>query len=230
MLNILKSLFSNSTKVDYRPGDVFLFAGRASLSKLIALSTASPFSHAGILYDANTIFEAEIATGVTATSSFQRILNYHGDIWHLPLRRSTYPVFQKQRFQAYLNSQKNRGGYDFPTLARLIIQKLKEKGISVPSELEQVQNISPEQFALLLSKVWVSKNSVSLLTNQELSMFTCSGLVAQALKEGGLVPNSLNALDATPSDLCNWSLYENSYNKLKGNKSLPVTYNTFLLR
>jgi len=226
-LNNIINYFTKQTK--YLAGDVLLFAGKSNLSKVIAFATNSPFSHAGILWDENIVFEAEIATGVTATSALERVFNYEGEVWHLPLRRATYSLFQKQKFQAYLNSQKNRGGYDFQTLARLIIQKLKEKGIVVPAELEQIQSISQETFALFLSKAWVSQNSLSLLSNQEISLFTCSSLVAQALIEGGILPTSIRASDVTPMDLCNFFIYEKNYNKLKSKNSLPVTYNTIKL-
>lgn len=228
MFEYLKSLFNPKIKI--QPGDVFLFAGRASLSKIIALATNSPFSHSGIAYDENTIFEAEISTGVTATNTIQRLINYDGDVWCLPLRRSTYSIFQKLPFQTFLQTQKNTGGYDFSRLIQLILQKLREKGISIPQELEKIQEIDSEKFALFLSKAWVSQNAVPLLTNQEISKFTCSNLVAKALQVGKVIPASVSTIDVSPADLNEFCIYEPSYIKWKTNRNLPPTYNTKILR
>lgn len=228
MLTILKNIFGGSKKI--KPGDVFLFSGRASLSKIIALATNSPFSHAGIAFDETSIFEAEIATGVTQTNSLQRILNYDGDVWCLPLRKSTYSIFQKFAFQTFLKSQKSIGEYDFSTLIRLILERLKEKGVSIPSELEKVQEINSDQFAVFLSRAWIEQNKVAILTRQEISKFTCSSLVAKALQIAKVLPENIQATEVSPADLCEFCIYESSYTKWKGDRNLPFTYNTKILR
>ena len=72
--------------------------------------------------------------------------------------------------------------------------------------------------------------------SEDYTRFFCSELVSAGLKAAGVLPQSLNASEVTPGDICRWNIYESEYYLLKGeykeisgyNSLEPVNYRTKL--
>lgn len=102
---------ADSSRPDYEPGDLVVFAGRSCTSRLIALRTCPPIcwwrgwldSHIGIigvyagethLFESTTLSDLPCSItgknirGVKAVNPHARAATYDGLVWRLPLRNS----------------------------------------------------------------------------------------------------------------------------------------------
>ncbi len=193
---------------DVRPlmkaGDVIAFSGKGNFSEIIKWATRAPVSHVGVILQTKLLIDGDPQSGVfnqiiesTSLNGFSgvsisrlsdRLDTYEGEIWWLPLRKSIYDLMDKKKFYDFLLHQV-RKEYDMPQAVKSALDALD----CVPVIGNATHNI------------------------EDFSNFFCSELVAAGLEAAGAI-STINASEVTPIDLCSFSLFENDYFQLKGNK------------
>ena len=146
--------------------------------------------------DENQITEA--ITSVFIDCLENRIENYDGAIWWLPLKES---------IRAKMNIEKY---YDF------ILQQQGKK-YDIPEAIKSAIDIFDKFPFCLLRKFTYNI--------EDISKVFCSELAAAALEESEAVAN-INASEVTPIDLCMFNIYEEDYYQLKGERTMIKGYNT----
>ena len=198
-----------------KPGDVIAFGGKAHFSEIIKFSTRSSVSHVGAILQTkvvddetgrffNQIIESTSLhgfNGVHVSRFSDRLDNYDGEVWWLPLRKSLREEsFDQTAFYNFLfNQARERKPYDTPQAIKSALDALDQLpfGLHGPG-----------------------------YNSEDFSKFFCSELVAAGLEVAGTV-GSLNASEVTPIDLCRWNIYENTYYRLKGDAGKKISrYNT----
>ncbi|MEO5371240.1 MAG: hypothetical protein H7833_14300 [Magnetococcus sp. DMHC-1] len=205
----VKVISYDKARPDMLPGDVIAFSGSGSFSELIKFSTLSSVSHVAVIMQTklmvdgdpqsgmfNQIIEAVTTQGVVIKRLSDKLKDYDGEIWWLPLRRSLQKSMDKKKFFDFLIHQEGKK-YDMPQ--------------AVKSALDASDNIP------LIGK---------LTHNQEdFSAFFCSELVAGALETAGAIKH-LNASEVTPIDLCRFAIFNDDYYQIKGKLKSIKGYNT----
>lgn len=198
-----------------KPGDVIAFGGKGHFSEIIKFATSSDVSHVGVILQTriaedetgrffNQIIESASLNGfngVNISRLSDRLANYEGDMWWLPLsKKIRNNRFNQKKFYDFLfNQAKSRKPYDMP-------QAIKS-ALDVLDELPFGQN-GPGY------------------NSEDFSKFFCSELVAAGLEMAGAV-GSINASEVTPIDLCRWNIYKSSYYQLKGDSNKKISrFNT----
>jgi hypothetical protein len=193
-----------------QPGDVIAFAGAGPASEVIQQATRSNVSHVGVVLQSQPpqgepsqevlqIIESTSLdgfTGVTVSHLRERIQGYDGRVWWLPLRDSLRAGVDWQAFHQFLLQQVGKP-YDLPQ--------------AIMSGLDQL-----DDHALLERATHAVEDFRQLF---------CSELVAGALEACGAITR-LNASEVTPIDLCTFSIFEQDYYQLKGDREPIVGYNS----
>jgi hypothetical protein len=126
----------------------------------------------------------------------ERIQGYDGRVWWLPLRDSVRARMDWQRFHDFLLQQEGKP-YDVPQAIKSGLDQLDDHAV-----LERATHAV-----------------------EDLTKFFCSELVAGALEACGGITH-LNASEVTPIDLCTFSIYEQDYYQLKGEREPIAGYNS----
>ena len=198
-----------------KPGDVLAFGGKGHLSEIIKLATLCTVSHVGVILqtkvvddDTNRFFNQIIEStsmhgfsGVSISRVSDRLNDYHGDIWWLPIRQKLWDTkFDQKIFYDFLfNQAKEKKAYDMTQAMKSAIDALDKLplGMHGPS-----------------------------YNKEDFSRFFCSELVAAGLEQAGTVP-AINASEVTPIDLCRWNIYEDDYYLIQGDPEKRISrYNT----
>lgn len=135
--------------------------------------------------------------GVSINNLSERIDEYDGDIWWLPLRPCIKCNFNSQKFTSFLMNQENKK-YDKWGAIRA--------GLDFWDRLPLLRNLtrSKEDFRRLY----------------------CSELATGALEVAGVI-KKINASEVTPSDLCKMKIFDEKYIQLAGKKPRKINgYNT----
>ncbi len=193
-----------------KPGDVIAFGGKGNFSEIIKFATRAAVSHVGVILQTKVVedatdrfFKQIIAStslhgfnGVTISRFSERLSDYNGEIWWLPLRQGLWEQkFDRKAFYDFLFIQaRDRKGYDMPQ--------------AVNSALDAMDQILPGIHGTTYNK-------------EDFSRFFCSELVAAGLEVAGAVPQ-VNASEVTPIDLCRWTIYEPDYYLLKGDPAKQI--------
>ncbi|WP_243375276.1 hypothetical protein [Geotalea sp. SG265] len=193
-----------------QPGDVIAFSGKGNVSEVIKLFTKSEVSHVGVVYKTkqindsdpnryiNTLMEStslEGFSGVIMTRLSDRIRDYDGNLWWLPLSQVSRSNLNVTKFFDFLVKQEGKA-YDTKQ--------------AIKSALDALDN-TPFLRGTTYNK-------------EDFSKFFCSELVAAALEEAGVI-NNVNASEVTPIDLCNFNIYDTTYYQLKGADTLIKGFN-----
>lgn len=194
-----------------QPGDVIAFSGKGNVSEVIKLFTKSEVSHVGVVYKTkqvndtdpdrymNTLMEStslEGFSGVIMTRLSDRIKDYDGNLWWLPLSQSSRLKLDMTKFFDFLVKQEGKA-YD-----------TKQAIKSALDAFDKVDFIRGTTY-----------------NKEDFSKFFCSELVTAALEDAGVI-NNVNSSEVTPIDLCNFCLYEETYYQLKGADTLIKGFNT----
>jgi len=178
-----------------KPGDVIAFSSYGGFSDVIRDVTQANVTHVGVMLenavDFNTVIESATIKdfcGVSVNLMRERIEEYHGEIWWLPLDRDVRKNFKFEPFWEFLISQKGKH-YDI------------------------------EQALLAGLKYWLGIGD----NEEDFSNFYCSEIVVAGLKKGEVIPQSINASETTPIDVCNFGIYDGVH-QLKG-KPKGLLYN-----
>ena len=197
-----------------KPGDVIAFGGKSHFSDLIKFATMSAVSHVGVILQTkaveddeedrffNLIIEStslDDFSGVTTSRLSDRVRNYDGEVWWLPLNEELRDSkFNAKKFFDFLFRQ-DRKPYDLPQAIKSAI----DVGDNLPFGLH-----GPGY------------------NREDFDRFFYSELVAAGLEAGGVVQD-VNASEVTPIDLCRWRIYARHYYQLAGDTSKEISrYNT----
>jgi hypothetical protein len=194
-----------------KAGDVIAFSGKGNFSEIIKWATRANVSHVGVILQSNLLIAGASQKGMfnqiiesTSLNGFSgvsisrlsdRLDTYEGEIWWLPLRRSVWDEMDKNKFYNFLLHQE-RKEYDMPQAVKSALDALD----NVPVVGRATHNI------------------------EDFSRFFCSELVAAGLEAGGAIAQ-INASEVTPIDLCSFSLFEDDYYQLKGDRKQIHGYN-----
>lgn len=205
-------------KVDYdeiRPliqcGDVIAFGGEGLVSKIIKLATSSVVSHVGVVRQTalahnmwqNHVIESTSLngmSGVTTNRLSQRLQDYRGEVWWLPLSTPFRATISWSTFFLWLEHQH---GKRYDTLAA--IDSALDWGERLPLIGHWFRN--PEKYKRLF----------------------CSQLVTGAFKQAGGLPDYINPAEMTPKDLVSMQIYgearqlKGSLTAIKGFNSRPLS-------
>lgn len=130
--NMLIQAKYHEVRGDIQDGDIIAFGGRGGVSNLIKLFTRSNVSHVALVMKSklennvplNMIIESTILdgySGVTINRLSNRLKDYQGEVWWLPLRQDlrseknweeAYEWLKCQRKKAYDNIQAIGSGLD----------------------------------------------------------------------------------------------------------------------
>lgn len=213
-MSVKQILYKEARKL-MQPGDVIAFGGKGNFSEIIKFATFSSVSHVGVILhtktlseDSNRFFNQIIEStslngfnGVNISRFSDRLDNYEGELWWLPLKKSIRENnFNEQKFFNFLFDQaKLKKAYDMPQAIKSAVDVLDKLpfGVNGPTH-----------------------------NSEDFSKFFCSELVAAGLEVAG-VTKQINASEVTPIDLCRWDIYEDSYYQLKGEASKRISrFNT----
>jgi hypothetical protein len=194
-----------------KAGDVIAFGGSSHFSGIIKMAVRGAVSHIGIILQTqvknngtgeffNYIIDSTSRQGVAISKLDDRLNEYDGDVWWLPLRQEIRNnKFNQQAFYVFLSRQEGKK-YDRRQAAGSAIDVFDQLPVGLRGP-----GYNKEDF----------------------SQFFCSELVAAGLKMAGVVPMGLNASEATPIDVCRWNIYEPEYYLLKGDPSKEISgYNS----
>lgn len=213
------------TKADYdsvqqemQPGDVIAFGGIGGFAGVIKWATLGTVNHVAVVLSSDSpagstsqegpsqplahavqIIESTSALdefpGVNTRDLEERIEGHIGEVWWLPLSEETRQKLDPAKFHAFLHQQLGKG-YDS-------VQAIK----SATDDFED---------APLFGRFTHSQ--------EDFMRFFCSELVAAGLEAGGAI-ESVNCSEVTPMDLCKFSIFQETYYQLKGNRKLIEGYN-----
>lgn len=197
-----------------QPGDVIAFGGKGHFSEIIKFATRSEVSHVGVILQTcvrdsgseryfNQIVESTSLhgfNGVAISRLSDRVDSYEGELWWLPLAKSSRERFNQDAFYEFLfNQAKRRAEYDMPQAIKSALDALDQLpfGLHGPG-----------------------------YNREDFSKFFCSELVAAGLEKAG-VTGSVNASEVTPIDLCRWNIYGKQYFHFRGDTTKSISrYNT----
>jgi hypothetical protein len=208
----LKAMLYAEARPKMKAGDVIAFSGKGNFSEIIKWATRSSVSHVGVILQSKLLIDGDPQSGmfnqiiestslngfsgVTTSRLSDRLDTYNGEIWWLPLRQSIYEEMNKQRYYDFLVHQE-RKEYDMPQ--------------AINSALDA------------LDKLPVAGRFTH--NREDFDRFFCSELVAASLEAAGAIAR-INASEVTPVDLCSFSLYEEDYFQLKGDRKTIRGYNS----
>ena len=207
----IKPILYQEARAQMKPGDVIAFSGKGNFSEIIKWATRASVSHVGVILQSQLLIDGQAQqgmfnqiiestslngfSGVTISRLSDRLDTYEGEIWWLPVRKDIHNQMDKKKFYDFLIHQE-RKEYDIPQ--------------AIKSALDALDNMP-----IIGSS---SRN------REDFARFFCSELVAAALEIAGAIKN-INASEVTPIDLCSFSLYEQDYYQLKGDRKEIHGYN-----
>jgi hypothetical protein len=207
----MKSISYEEAQLRMRAGDVIAFGGSSHFSGMIKLAIRAEVSHIGVILEMqvedgnagkffNYLIDATSRQGVTISRLDDRLNEYDGEVWWLPLRQQIRDErFDQQAFYEFLSKQEGKK-YDKRQAAGSAIDVFDQLPFGF-----QGPGYNKEDFR----------------------RFFCSELVAAGLKFAKVAPMLINASEATPIDICRWNIYEPEYYLLKGNPSKEISgYNS----
>ena len=191
-----------------QPGDVIAFGGECLTSKIIMLATNSPVSHVGVVERTNEyggiwtnmLVESTSlngASGVMRVRMSERLQDYRGRIWWLPL---------SDEFRARLDM------HDFWFWLERQVGKPYNAHGAIDSALDVFEKLP-------LIGEWFRNE-------EKYKRLFCSHLVCGALKMSGGLPSCLNPAEMTPRDLTAMSIYKMCV-QLKGEVKDIKNFNRF---
>ncbi len=190
-----------------KPGDVIAFGGKGHFSEIIKFATRCEVSHTGVILQTsvkgektgrffNQVIESTGHDGVAVYRFSDRLAEYGGEVWWLPLRQNLWEKnFDGEAFYDFLFNHARGRKYDTPqaiTSAIDVLDKLPF-GVRGPG-----------------------------YNKEDFSKFFCSELVAAGLEASKVVP-TINASEVTPIDLCRWNIYEDDYYFLQGDSEKEIS-------
>ncbi len=203
----------HSVREEMKPGDIIAFGGNSLFSRWTKLTTRSSVTHIAIVMQTkmrdeeggryfNQVMEATAykgKRGVMTNRLSDRLKDYDGDMWWLPLSERARAQFEQNRavFFNFMFEQDGKG-YDILQLFGSAVDAIDEHP--------------------LLGKI--SHNQ------EDFSSWFCSELVAEGLEKAGVVRN-VNASEVTPVDICRFSIFQDRYVQLKGDKRQIMGFNSF---
>ncbi len=191
-------------------GDVIAFGGSSHFSGIIKLAIHAEVSHIGILLQTqvkdektgeriNYIIDSTSRQGVAISRMENRLEQYDGEVWWLPLQdKIRGKQFNQQPFSEFLMQQKGKK-YDHSQAAGSAIDFFDD-----------------------LPFGWRGPG----YNDENFTRLFCSELVAASLKAAGILPENLNASEATPIDICRWNIFAPEYYLLKGRTKEISGYNS----
>jgi hypothetical protein len=202
-----------NVREEIKPGDVIAFGGKRGFFGHIKWWADSTVDHVAVILQSDLpgddeshlkkshqIIEStafiDNSSGVNVRRLGERIEGHDGEIWWLPFDEKSSHKLDLDTFSNFLHQHIGRP-YD-------PLQEVR----SAPDAVDTVPFIG----RLTRSK-------------EDFSRFFGSELVAAGLEAGGVI-GSLNASEVTPTDLCNFSIYQEKYYQLKGSKKLINGFNT----
>lgn len=207
----MKVLTYQQVRERMEPGDVIAFGGKGHFSEIIKFATRAGVSHVGVILQTrvrgddedryfNQIIESTSLhgfNGVNISRFSDRLAEYDGELWWLPLRKDIRKQkFDQKAFYEFLFKQaKDRIAYDMPQAIGSALDALDQLpfGLHGPG-----------------------------YNREDFSKFFCSELVAAGLERAGAVP-PINASEVTPIDLCRWDIYEKDYYLLGGDPKRQIS-------
>lgn len=205
--NELKRANYDDIRPFIREGDVVAFGGEGLASSVIKLATNSPVSHVGVVFRTtqnaagmwqNQVIESTSLNGlagVTFTRLSQRLQDYRGEVWWLPLSEEFRSGILWRVFFQWLRNQNGK-----PYNALAAIDSALDWGERLPLIGHWFYN--PEKYQRLF----------------------CSQLVAGAFKMAGAFPDGINPSELTPRDLTAMSIYQDCV-QLKGSDKAIKNFN-----
>lgn len=206
--------FYNDIKQHIRPGDLIAFGGNSLFSKWAKLTTWSGVTHVGAVTGCHTcpdtnkvlrhdLFEATVRNrlrGVMVNPLQERLEEYEGDIWWLPLHRKPGERFLKaeQMMKQFIASE-NGKNYDIWQLFGSTVDFFDHHP-------------------------WLWRLTRNLKCEHE---WFCSELIAELYNRTGVV-KQVCAAETTPIDLCRFKIFQDGYVQLKGKGRDIRRFNTFL--
>ena len=195
-----------------RPGDIIAFGGNSLFSRWTKFTTGSVVTHIAVVLHTNIpdkcsgryvnqIMEATIYNGkqgVMTNRLSERINNYNGDMWWLPLGEQARYQFN-QNHHAFFNFMNEQHGK--------------------PYDIFQLFGSAVDTFdghPLL--------NSISY-NEENFTRWFCSELVAEGLKTAKVIKD-INASEVTPIDICRFSIFKGRYVQVKGTSQVIEGYNS----
>jgi hypothetical protein len=206
----MKILSYEEAKLWIRAGDVIAFGGSSHFSGIIKMAISAELSHVGIILEiqakdsesgefCHQIIDATSRQGVKISRFSDRVDEYDGDVWWLPLRQDIRQVtFDQCAFYEFLCAQ---------------VGKKYDRLQAVGSAIDVFDALPPGMCRPGYNE-------------ENFDRFFCSELVAAGLKAAGIVPASINASEVTPIDLCRWNIYAPEYYLLKGEPKEISGYNS----
>lgn len=207
----MKNISYEEVQTRIKAGDVIAFGGSSHFSGIIKMAIRAEVSHIGIILQTQVkengtgklfsyIIDSTSRQGVAISKLDDRLDEYDGDVWWLPLQQDIRNNrFDQQAFYEFLSCQEGKK-YDHRQAAGSAIDIF-------------------DQFPFRLRGPGYNK--------EDFRRFFCSELVAAGLKMAGALPMTINASEATPIDVCRWRIYEPEYYLLKGNPSKEISgYNS----
>jgi len=208
---LMKIISYKEVRSRVKTGDIIAFGGSSHFSGIIKMAIRAEVSHIGIILQTqvkdngtgkffNYIIDSTSRQGVAISKLNDRLDEYDGDVWWLPLRRDLRTKeFDQQAFYDFLTRQEGKK-YDRRQAAGSAIDIFDQLpfGLRGPG-----------------------------YNKEDFRQFFCSELVAAGLKAARVIPVMINASEATPIDICRWNIYEPEYYLLKGNPPKEISgYNS----
>lgn len=194
-----------------QPGDIIAFGGTSTFSELIKVVTGSSVSHVGIVLQRKLVIGDEVQdgyfneimesasyndfTGVMINRLSERLQDYEGELWWLPLSKAARKKLDYKAFFNFLMHQ-NRKKYDLSQAVTSALDAIDK----VPIAGRATYNV------------------------EDFSRFFCSELATAGLEAGGVI-KKINSSEVTPVDLCRFKLYDKDYFQFKGRKKIIGGYN-----
>ncbi len=138
---MIKRMYRN-VRQEMLPGDVIAFGGCGMFSRVVKFATNSNVSHVGIILQTkipedntgrffNQIIEStslDGSNGVTISRFSERLRNYVGDVWWLPLTDSARKRFNQKLFFDFMLEQEGKP-YDVPQAIKSALDSLDGIGL-----------------------------------------------------------------------------------------------------
>ncbi len=174
-------------------GDIVIFGGHYRLSKLIRLWTRFPASHVGmIIRDGTRIRFVEASEGDMYPEREGVIVNYFSN---------SIPFYKGDIWIARLSSE-------IRTEKRLDVEKTDQflmDQVGKRFDYEQMKKAGLDFF----DRIGITKNK------EKSDKFFCSELVAAALKNAGILPQSVNTSEISPADIIKLRIFNPVYYQIK---------------
>ncbi len=198
----------NFIKEQIQPGDIIAFGGDTLFSHWVKFTTRSPVTHVAMVLKTplpnsdtdcacSLVMESTVSKqhrGVMINKLCKRVKDYEGDIWWLPLSNEARATFvqNQQKFTEFMLAQQNKS-YDYFQLFGASIDRYDNHPV--------------------LGRITYNE--------EDISRWFCSELVASGLGVAGII-NAVNVSEVTPIDICQFTIYQQRYLQIKGERK-PIT-------